>query len=93
MKTKAEKLADEYAGKDFANKSSWEFHNQYMSFIAGYEANQINAQLLSALKFAIECEKKDRQLMRKVAKDMGMNNQPKKLKWVKQAEKAIKSAL
>ena len=92
MKTTAEKLADEYAGKEFANKSSWEFHNQYTSFIAGYKANKVNAQLLDALKFAVECEAKDRQLMKTVCKEMGINKQPEKLKWVKQAEQAIKKS-
>ena len=33
-----QKLAEDYASKDFENKSSFEFHNQYTSFIEGYKA-------------------------------------------------------
>ena len=33
-----QKLAEDYASKDFENKSSFEFHNQYTSFIEGYNA-------------------------------------------------------
>lgn len=39
MKTILE-AASEYASKDFSNKSSFEFHNQYTSFQAGAEFAQ-----------------------------------------------------
>ena len=35
MKQTDEELAKEYAGKGFPDKSSFEFHNQYTSFLAG----------------------------------------------------------
>ena len=35
--SKYEKEAEKYASKDFQNKSSFEYHNQYTSFIAGAE--------------------------------------------------------
>jgi len=35
--SKYEKEAEKYASKNFQNKSSFEYHNQYTSFIAGAE--------------------------------------------------------